>query len=90
MSGTITMTGEEYDAMHAEAKALRTALEFSCKSLCHVTSSDGSGHADIALSVLRMAGVDGDERERLVDGWKASCQWRIDKANRQAQIKASE
>ena len=26
MSGTITMTGEEYDALHAEAEALRAAL----------------------------------------------------------------
>lgn len=26
MSGTITMTGEEYDALHAEAEALRVAL----------------------------------------------------------------
>jgi len=25
MSGTITMTGEEYDALHAEAEALRLA-----------------------------------------------------------------
>ena len=26
MSGTITMTGEEYDSLHAEAEALRAAL----------------------------------------------------------------
>lgn len=68
-----------------DVRGLVEAMNFACKSLCHVTSSDGSGHADIALSVLRMAGVDGEERERLVEGWKASCQWRIDKANRQAQ-----
>lgn len=71
-----------------EVRRLVEAMNFACKSLCHVTSSDGSGHADIALSVLRMAGVDGEERERLVDGWKASCQWRIDKAHRQAQRQA--
>ena len=71
-----------------DVRALVEAMNFACKSLCHVTSSDGSGHADIALSVLRMAGVDGDERERLVEGWKASCQWRIDKAHRQAQRQA--
>lgn len=70
-----------------DVRALVEAMNFACKSLCHVTSSDGSGHADIALSVLRMAGVDAEERERLVDGWKASCQWRIDKAHRQAQRK---
>lgn len=71
-----------------DVRRLVEAMNFACKSLCHVTSSDGSGHADIALSVLRMAGVDGEERERLVDGWKASCQWRIDKAHRQAQSQA--
>ena len=74
--------GERQEASQ-DVRALVEAMSFACKALCHATSSDGSGHADIALSVLRMAGVDADERERLVDGWKASCQWRIDKAHRQ-------
>lgn len=64
----------------AERDRLREALNFSCKSLCQVTSSDGSGHADIALSVLRLAGVGAEEREALVDGWKANVQWRMDLA----------
>lgn len=68
----------------AEHERLREALNFSCKSLCQVTSSDGSGHADIALSVLRLAGVNADEREALVDGWKANVQWRIDSAMQEA------
>lgn len=70
----------DYDALLAERDRLREALNFSCKSLCQVTSSDGSGHADIALSVLRLAGVNADEREALVDGWKANVQWRTDHA----------
>jgi len=71
---------ERIEALLAERDALREALNFSCKSLCQVTSSDGSGHADIALSVLRLAGVGADEREALVDGWKANVQWRTDRA----------
>lgn len=92
--GKLGDTPEKFRALYStpqpsqDVRALVEAINFACKSLCHVTSSDGSGHADIALSVLRMAGVDGEERERLVDGWKASCQWRIDKAHRQAQSQA--
>ncbi|HBO3684413.1 TPA: hypothetical protein L4T35_004414 [Pseudomonas aeruginosa] len=50
-------------------------LMFACKSLAQITSSDGSGHADIALAVLRMAGVSTEEREQLVNGWKARRAW---------------
>lgn len=71
---------EVVDALLAERDRLREALNFSCKSLCKVTSSDGSGHADIALAALRLAGVGADEREALVEGWKANVQWRIDRA----------
>lgn len=70
----------ERDALLAERDRLREALNYSCKSLCKVTSSDGSGHADIALAALRLAGVGADEREALVEGWKANVQWRIDRA----------
>ena len=73
---------DDYDALLVELGLLREALNFSCKSLCNVTSSDGSGHADIALGVLRLAGVGADEREALVEGWKANVQWRIDNAMR--------
>ncbi|WP_372435647.1 hypothetical protein [Pseudomonas aeruginosa] len=50
-------------------------LMFACKSLAQITSSDGSGHADIALAVLRMAGVSTEEREQLVNGWRARRAW---------------
>ncbi|MCQ4302245.1 hypothetical protein NAV11_20215 [Pseudomonas songnenensis] len=76
----LAVAASDYDALLAERDALREALNFSCKSLCNVTSSDGSGHADIALGVLRLAGVGADEREALVDGWKANVQWRMDHA----------
>lgn len=70
----------DYDALLAERDRLQEALNYSCKSLCKVTSSDGSGHADIALAALRLAGVGADEREALVEDWKANVQWRIDHA----------
>lgn len=52
------------------------ALIYACKNLAQITSSDGSGHADIAMAVLRMAGVGDDERERLVNEWKAARAWK--------------
>lgn len=58
----------------------RDALQFAARSLATVTSSDGSGHADLALIALKMAGVQEDERASLVEKWKAWAQWRIDKA----------
>jgi hypothetical protein len=64
----------------AEVGELVEALNFAAMSLAQITSSDGSGHADIALCVLRMAGVPADEREARVEGWKAKAQWRIDAA----------
>lgn len=63
-----------------EVRRLREALEFACKSLAIVTSSDGSGHVDIALIAMRMAGLHPDESEPLVAGWKAKAQWRADAA----------
>ena len=71
---------DEARGLLAERDRLREALNYSCKSLCKVTSSDGSGHADIALAALRLAGVGADEREALVEDWKANVQWRIDRA----------
>ncbi len=72
--------------MAAEIADLRAALAqpspvsepliYACKSLAQITSSDGSGHADIALAILRMAGVCDDERERLVNEWKAARAWK--------------
>lgn len=63
-----------------ELEAFRAALQFSAKALATVTSSDGSGHADLALVALKMAGVSEAERTSLVDSWKAGAQWRIDAA----------
>ena len=54
------------------------AVKFAARSLAQITSSDGSGHADIAVGVLRMAGFPAVEREALIDDWKSKAQWRID------------
>ena len=59
---------------------LEAALEFACKSLAQVTSSDGSGHADIAVSVLRMAGRKEADASQIVESYKAGAKWRIDAA----------
>lgn len=59
---------------------LEAALEFACKSLAQVTSSDGSGHADIAVSVLRMAGRKEADASQIVEAYKAGAKWRIDAA----------
>ncbi|EPU9131530.1 hypothetical protein ACV0PV_001960 [Pseudomonas aeruginosa] len=60
----------------AQPSPVSEALIYACKNLAQITSSDGSGHADIALAVLRMAGVGDDERERLVNEWKAARAWK--------------
>lgn len=69
---------DDYASLEQECERLRVALNFACKSLAQVTSSDGSGHADIAFTVMRMAGI--EEGEKLVGEWKARSQWRIDAA----------
>ncbi len=60
----------------AQPSPVSEALIYACKNLAQITSSDGSGHADIALAVLRMADVGDDERERLVNEWKAARAWK--------------
>ncbi|MGG2485296.1 hypothetical protein ACQYYE_05305 [Pseudomonas aeruginosa] len=60
----------------AQPSPVSEALIYACKNLAQITSSDGSGHADIAMAVLRMAGVGDDERERLVNEWKAARAWK--------------
>ncbi|RQC10366.1 hypothetical protein IPC393_09125 [Pseudomonas aeruginosa] len=60
----------------AQPSPVSEALIYACKNLAQITSSDGSGHADIALAVLSMAGVGDDERERLVNEWKAARAWK--------------
>ncbi|WP_200888537.1 hypothetical protein, partial [Pseudomonas aeruginosa] len=60
----------------AQPSPVSEPLIYACKSLAQITSSDGSGHADLALAVLRMAGVGDDERERLVNEWKAARAWK--------------
>lgn len=60
----------------AQPSPVSEPLIYACKSLAQITSSDGRGHADIALAVLRMAGVGKDERERLVNEWMAARAWK--------------
>ncbi|HCD9060313.1 TPA: hypothetical protein NEF99_001039 [Pseudomonas aeruginosa] len=60
----------------AQPSPVSEALIYACKNLAQITSSDGSGHADIALAILRMAGVCDYERERLVNEWKAARAWK--------------
>ena len=70
----------ERDNHARRAGELEAALEFACKSLAQVTSSDGSGHADIAVSVLRMAGRKEADASQIVEAYKAGAKWRIDAA----------
>ncbi|MDV7832725.1 hypothetical protein R4K51_05415 [Pseudomonas aeruginosa] len=67
---------EQPSAALAQPSPVSEALIYACKNLAQITSSDGSGHADIAMAVLRMAGVGDDERERLVNEWKAARAWK--------------
>lgn len=46
----------EIDQLKAENEALRKAVDFAAETFGKITSSDGSGHADLALAVLRIAG----------------------------------
>lgn len=68
---------KERDQQAQRIGELETALEFACKSLAQVTSSDGSGHADIAVSVLRMAGTKDADALHVVEAYKAGAKWRI-------------
>ncbi|HBO4166788.1 TPA: hypothetical protein L4T92_001382 [Pseudomonas aeruginosa] len=68
--------GWQARAALAQPSPVSEPLIYACKSLAQITSYDGSGHADLALAVLRMAGVGDDERELLVDEWKAARAWK--------------
>ncbi|MGC6958985.1 hypothetical protein ACP0JK_29085 [Pseudomonas aeruginosa] len=68
--------GWQARAALAQPSPVSEALIYACKNLAQITSSDGSGHADIAMAVLRMAGVGDDERERVVNEWKAARAWK--------------
>lgn len=74
------MLGRDLADALKQVEAMRQALLFGCKALAQMTSSDGSGHADIALSALRIAGVDQAERERMVEEWKSTVRWRLETA----------
>lgn len=76
---------EQPIAALAQPSPVSEALIYACKNLAQITSSDGSGHADIALAVLRMAGVGDDERERLVNEWKAARAWKPSPAQAEAE-----
>ena len=84
MLATVSKAGlrvrTERDHHARRISELETALEFACKSLAQVTSSDGSGHADIAVSVLRMAGTKEADALHVVEAYKAGAKWRIDAA----------
>ncbi|HCF1395728.1 TPA: hypothetical protein NH846_006165 [Pseudomonas aeruginosa] len=77
---------EQPIAALAQPSPVSEALIYACKNLAQITSSDGSGHADIALAVLRMAGVGDDERERLVNEWKAARAWKPSPAQAGANV----
>jgi hypothetical protein len=70
----------ERDTLRTDNQRLREALEFASKSLAQVTSSDGSGHADIAIAALRISGVDPTETVQMVEVWKKTAGWRLDAA----------
>ena len=70
----------ERDQQAQRIGELEAALEFACKALAQVTSSDGSGHADIAVSVLRMAGTKDADALHVVEAYKAGAKWRINAA----------
>ncbi len=84
MLATVSKAGlrvrTERDHHARRISELETALEFACKSLAQVTSSDGSGHADIAVSVLRMAGTKEADALHVVEAYKAGAKWRVDSA----------
>ena len=84
MLATVSKAGlrvrTERDQQARRIGELEAALEFACKSLAQVTSSDGSGHADIAVSVLRMAGRKEEDASQIVEDYKAGAKWRIDAA----------
>ncbi|SOV30228.1 hypothetical protein RW109_RW109_04345 [Pseudomonas aeruginosa] len=74
----------------AQPSPVSEVLIYACKNLAQITSSDGSGHADIAMAVLRMAGVGDDERERLVNEWKAARAWKPSPAQAEAEAERPE
>lgn len=74
----------------AQPSPVSEALIYACKNLAQITSSDGSGHADLAMAVLRMAGVGDDERERLVNEWKAARAWKPSPAQAEAEAERPE
>ncbi|UJC34514.1 hypothetical protein HUK78_07870 [Pseudomonas aeruginosa] len=78
--------GWQARAALAQPSPVSEALIYACKNLAQITSSDGSGHADIAMAVLRMAGVGDDERERLVNEWKAARAWKPSPAQAEAEV----
>jgi hypothetical protein len=44
------------DQLKAEIESLRSAVNFAADTFGKITSSDGSGHADLSRAVLRIAG----------------------------------
>lgn len=71
---------QAYEQVNAELKAevevLRTAALYGAEWLARVTSSDGSGHADLARATLRKAGYSAEEAECQVGAWVAGRAWK--------------
>lgn len=58
-----------------EREKLKEAILVAAECFARVTSSDGSGHADLARSVLRIAGIPDSEATAMVDQWVATRPW---------------
>jgi len=56
-SMTVYVMASDYDELKAENESLRRAVEFSVEWFGKITSSDGSGHADLGRAVSRIAGA---------------------------------
>lgn len=48
--------GEREHELRVERSTLREAVKFAVETFSKITSSDGSGHADLSKAVLRIAG----------------------------------
>lgn len=66
---------EEYDDLASAAANNRKSVMQAASFLATITSSDGSGHADLARSVLRIAGIPDSEATAMVDQWVATRPW---------------
>lgn len=59
----------------AECKRLKEAAEYGALMLALVTSSDGSGHADLARATLVKSGRTPEQAKVQVDEWVKERVW---------------